>query len=489
MLGYVIFGIYALSLFLILIYSLAQAHLTYSYLRSKKEKREIPSLPDLLPKVTVQLPIFNELYVVERLLRKVAELDYPSHLLEIQVLDDSTDECLELSRKLVDELAATGLDIKLIERPDRTGFKAGALAYGLERASGEFIAIFDADFLPPKDFLIKTLPYFQDAEIGVVQTKWEHLNQDFNVLTRLLAMALDAHFTVEQKGRNASGSFMNFNGTAGIWRKSCIDTSGGWSADTLTEDLDLSYRAQLKGWKMKYLEEFTSPAEIPAFLSAIRSQQYRWNKGGAEVARKNLVTILKSEFPFRVKFHALFHLLNTGVFIPVLVSAILSVPLLFIIADGGVSRIFLDLSAIFFTGFLLLSVFYWVSFNQHHKNPVKTIAYFLIYFPVFLSLSMGLSLFNTLAVLEGYLGIKSPFIRTPKFNIVGTETNVKKNQYLKSTLPKIALIEGLLALYFLVALWYGWQHQLYPFLPYHLLLALGFGGIFFYSVKHRVVAL
>lgn len=489
MLGYIIFGVYALSLLLILIYSLAQAHLTYSYLRSKKEDKAVPLLPKVLPKVTVQLPVFNELYVVERLLRKVAELDYPLHLLEIQVLDDSTDECLLLSRKLVHELAATGIDIKLIERPERIGFKAGALAYGLQKASGEFIAIFDADFLPEKDFLLKTIPYFEDEKIGVVQTKWEHLNQNYNVLTRLLAMALNAHFTVEQKGRNASGSFMNFNGTAGIWRMSCIETSGGWRADTLTEDLDLSYRAQLKGWKMKYLEEYTSPAEIPAFMSAIRSQQYRWNKGGAEVARKNLITILKSNFSSKVKFHALFHLLNTGVFIPVLISAILSVPLLYFIVVGAVPLVLLDLSAVFLTGFVLLSVFYWVSFNQHHRNPVRATAYFIVYFPVFLGLSMGLSLFNTLAVLEGYLGIKTPFIRTPKFNIVGRETNIKQNQYLKSSLPKIALVEGLLSLYFLIALLYGWQHQLYPFLPYHLLLTLGFGGIFFYSVKHRVVTL
>lgn len=487
--GYFIFGIYVLSLLLILIYSLAQAHLTVSYLRSKKEKSSIPSLPKQLPKVTVQLPIFNELYVVERLLRKVAEIDYPRNLLEIQVLDDSTDECLELSRKLVEELASTGLDIKLIERPERTGFKAGALAYGLKQASGEFIAIFDADFLPPKDFLVKTLPYFQNKEIGVVQTKWEHLNKNFNVLTRLLAMALDAHFSIEQKGRNAAGSFMNFNGTAGVWRKSCIQTSGGWSADTLTEDLDLSYRAQMSGWKMKYLEAFTSPAEIPAFLSAIRSQQYRWNKGGAEVARKNLVTILKSDLPFKVKFHALFHLLNTGVFIPVFVAAILSVPLLYFIADGKISRLLLDFSAVFFLGFIILSVFYWVSLRQHLENAVKTTTNFILYFPVFLSLSMGLSLFNTLAVIEGYLGIKTPFIRTPKFNIVGKSTDVKRNRYLKSSIPKIAFVEGLLAIYFAGALWYGFQNQLYPFLPYHLLLMLGFGGIFFYSLKHRVVRL
>lgn len=487
MLAYVVFGVYLLSLFAILVYSLAQGHLTFLYLRSKSVETESPTLPEKLPRVTVQLPIFNELYVVERLIRKVAEMDYPTDLLEIQVLDDSTDECLEVSRRLVDEIAKAGIDIKLVERPERTGFKAGALAYGLKKAQGDFIAIFDADFLPPKDFLLKTIPYFSNPEIGVVQTKWEHLNKNFNLLTRLLGMALDAHFSIEQKGRNSNGDFMNFNGTAGVWRRDCIETSGGWSAETLTEDLDLSYRAQLKGWKMKYLEEFTSPAEIPAFLSAIRSQQYRWNKGGAEVARKNLKTILQSDFPFHVKFHALFHLLNTGIFICVFLSAIVSVPLLYFISEGDIARTILTYSGVFFIGFILLSGFYWVTLRQRNSNAFTTTINFIFYFPIFLSLSMGLSLFNTIAVIEGYLGVKSPFIRTPKFNIVGSENRVKQNQYMRSKIPVIALFEGLLAVYFGIAVWYAWQHGLNPFIPYHLLLALGFGGIAFYSVKHSVI--
>lgn len=414
-------------------------------------------------------------------------MDYPTDLLEIQVLDDSTDECLEVSRRLVEEIAKTGIDIKLVGRPERTGFKAGALAYGLKKAKGEFIAIFDADFLPPKDFLLKTIPYFSNPEIGVVQTKWEHLNKNFNLLTRLLGMALDAHFSIEQKGRNSNGDFMNFNGTAGVWRRDCIETSGGWSAETLTEDLDLSYRAQLKGWKMKYLEEFTSPAEIPAFLSAIRSQQYRWNKGGAEVARKNLKTILQSDLPFHVKFHALFHLLNTGIFICVFLSAIVSVPLLYFISEGDIARTILTYSGVFFIGFILLSGFYWVTLRQRNSNAFTTTINFIFYFPIFLSLSMGLSLFNTIAVMEGYLGRKSPFIRTPKFNIVGSANRVKQNQYMRSKIPVIALFEGLLAVYFGFAVWYAWQHGLNPFIPYHLLLALGFGGIAFYSVKHSVI--
>ena len=486
-LGYTLFGIYVFSLLCILIYSIVQGHLTFLYVRSKKVKQVNPQLPEKLPFVTIQLPIFNELYVVERLVRKVAQMDYPLHLFEIQVLDDSTDETVELTATLVAEIKELGIDIQHIRREQRVGFKAGALEYGLKTAKGEFVAIFDADFLPEKDFLLKTISHFDNSEIGLVQTRWEHLNKNFNLLTRLLSMALDAHFSIEQKGRNSNGDFMNFNGTAGVWRKTCISDAGGWSADTLTEDLDLSYRAQLKGWKMKYLEDYTSPAEVPAFLSAIRSQQYRWNKGGAEVARKNVRTIFKSSLPFHVKVHAIFHLLNTGIFIFVFLSAIVSVPLLYFVASGDIANGIIKYSAVFFTGFVLLSSFYWVSLRQRNKNSLITSINFLFYFPIFLGLSMGLSLFNTIAVIEGYLGIRSPFVRTPKFNIVGTKNNVQQNQYMRSKIPIIAMFEGLLALYFAFALWFGWQNELYPFVPYHALLMLGFGGIFFYSVKHSVI--
>ncbi len=485
--GYFIFGVYLLCLLCILIYSLAQAHLTFLYLKSKRQKTEVVELPKELPRVTIQLPIYNELYVVERLLRKVAEMDYPTNLLQIQVLDDSTDETVELTAKLVNEITKLGIDIEHIRRPERVGFKAGALEYGMTTAKGEFIAIFDADFLPEKDFLLETLPYFKVQDIGLVQTKWEHLNKNYNVLTRLLAMALDAHFTIEQRGRNSNGDFMNFNGTAGVWRRACIETSGGWSADTLTEDLDLSYRAQLKGWKMKYLEEYTSPAEIPAFMQAVRSQQYRWNKGGAEVARKNLSTIIKSDLPFHVKFHAVFHLLNTGIFICVFLAAVASVPLLYFISKEGIGYDILMYSALFFIGFILLSVFFWVTLRQRNENALQTTLKFLIYFPVFLSLSMGLSLFNSIAVMEGYMGIRSPFIRTPKFNIIGKENNVKDNQYARSPVPIIAIFEGLLAVYFCLGIWFSFTHGLYPFIPYHAMMALGFGGIFYYSVKHSVI--
>ena len=487
-LGYAFLLIYIACMLCILVYSLAQGHLTFLYLRSKKKATDsIPELPRELPFVTVQLPVYNELYVVERLIRRVAQLDYPLDKLEIQVLDDSTDESVEVAARIIEELRETGLDIQHIRRKERAGFKAGALAFGLQQAKGEFIAIFDADFLPEKDFLLKTLPYFHDSRIGLVQTKWEHLNRDYNLLTRLLSMALDSHFTIEQRGRNSNGDFMNFNGTAGVWRRECIETSDGWSADTLTEDLDLSYRAQLKGWKMKYLEEQTSPAEIPAFIQAIRSQQYRWNKGGAEVARRNFLNVMKAKLPLHVKFHALFHLFNTGIFICVFLSAMVSVPLLYYMASKGLAAGLMKYASVFFLGFFLLSGFYWTTIRQRHTTALMTTVKFLLYFPVFLSLSMGLSLYNSIAVSEGYLGIRSPFIRTPKFNIVGKISEVTNNKYMLARPPFIVLFEALLALYFLAAIIWAVQVGYYAFVPFHVLLALGFAGITFYSIKHSFI--
>jgi cellulose synthase/poly-beta-1,6-N-acetylglucosamine synthase-like glycosyltransferase len=279
--------LYSVSLLFIFVFSLGQLNLAWHYRRQKKEKSsEVPALENY-PQVTVQLPLYNEKYVAERLIRCIASFEYPSEKLEIQVLDDSSDETVSIVENTIEQLSDE-LDIKHIRRQNREGYKAGALKYGTQIAKGEFIAIFDADFLPRKDFLLKTIPYFTDENIGVVQTRWGHVNRDYCTLTKLQAFGLDAHFSIEQSGRSAAGSFINFNGTAGIWRKSCIADAGGWSADTLTEDLDLSYRAQLKGWKFKFLEEIESPAELPVIMPAVKSQQYRWNKGAAETAKKNI---------------------------------------------------------------------------------------------------------------------------------------------------------------------------------------------------------
>ncbi|HAI41824.1 MAG TPA: glycosyl transferase family 2, partial [Maribacter sp.] len=320
-----------MSLLLIFFYSLAQLNLLINYLSQKRQNQTAPKFnlldPKEIPFVTIQLPVFNEEYVMDRLLENIAKIEYPKSKLEIQVLDDSTDDTVIATAASIAKLQETGLDIQHITRTDRSGFKAGALKEGLKIAKGEFIAIFDADFLPAADWLKKTVIYFKDEEIGVVQTRWGHLNRDYSTLTKIQAFALDAHFTLEQVGRNSKGHFINFNGTAGIWRKECILDAGNWEGDTLTEDLDLSYRAQLKNWKFKYLEDVETPAELPVVISAARSQQFRWNKGGAENFRKTVWSVITAKnIPFKTKFHGVMHLLNSSMFLCVFLVAILSIP-------------------------------------------------------------------------------------------------------------------------------------------------------------------
>jgi len=480
MLEYIIIALYSFSLLLIFLFSLGQLHLTWHYLKAKKRaKTSTPHLVDS-PIVTIQLPVFNEKYVVERLIEAVCCFDYPKNKLEIQVLDDSTDETVDIIGKKVKEWQSKGIDIKQISRSNREGFKAGALQFGLELAKGEFIAIFDADFLPKPDFLKKTLPHFSN-KIGLLQTRWGHLNKDYSMLTKLQAFGLDAHFSVEQTGRNHAGSFINFNGTGGIWRKKCIEEAGGWSADTLTEDLDLSYRAQMIGWKFKYLEDCVAPAELPVIMPAIKSQQYRWNKGAAETARKNLGKVLRSKLKWSSKLHAIFHLFNSSVFVCLLLAAILSIPMLFIKDANANLELLFDLGSIFLIGFFSISFFYWTATKRIY--PKHTGKQFIKIFPVFLTVSMGLSLHNGLAVLEGLLGFKSPFIRTPKFNIRSRKDKWQDNQYIKPTLNWLTIIEGLLSLYFIFGIGVGIYLNDWGLLIFHIMLALGFASVFYHSVK------
>jgi cellulose synthase/poly-beta-1,6-N-acetylglucosamine synthase-like glycosyltransferase len=318
--SYIILFIYALSILLIFFYGLAQFNLLINYVRNKKRIDRSAQFDfsngDVYPSVTIQLPIYNEKYVVERLLTSIAALEYPREKLEIQVLDDSADDSVIDTANLILKLANTGLDIKHMTRSNRHGFKAGALKEGLIHAKGEFIVIFDADFVPQKNWILQTIPYFKDSKIGLVQTRWGHLNRNYSVLTKIQAFALDAHFTLEQVGRNSKAHFINFNGTAGVWRKTCILDAGNWESDTLTEDLDLSYRAQLKNWKFKYLEHIETPAELPAIISAARSQQFRWNKGGAENFSKIASRVLQSDtIGFKTKAHGILHLLNSSMFL------------------------------------------------------------------------------------------------------------------------------------------------------------------------------
>ena len=437
------------------------------------------------PFVTIQLPVYNEFYVVERLIEAVSRLDYPIRKFEIQVLDDSSDDSFEIAAKKVEEVKSRGIDIVHIKRPNRKGFKAGALAYGLKIAKGEFTAIFDADFIPGEDFLKRTIPYFNDQKIGVVQTRWEHLNEDYSLLTRLQAFGLDAHFSIEQKGRNQGGHFINFNGTAGVWRNTCIEDAGGWQSDTLTEDLDLSYRAQLKGWKFKFLEEVGAPAELPAAMNALKNQQYRWTKGAAECAVKNLPKVLrKRKIGFGTKLHAIFHLMNSFIFICIICTAILSVPMLFIKQASPELGMLFKIASIFLLSFVILGYFYWVSLTRESQDKFQSFWEYMIIFPMFLSVSMGLSLHNAIAVLEGYIGRKTPFIRTPKYNIVQSSDTFKGNKYLSSKVSPITFLEAMLSVYFLGGLVVAFYLKDFGLFPFHLMLFTGFAVVCFYSFKH-----
>ncbi|NNF74431.1 MAG: glycosyltransferase [Flavobacteriaceae bacterium] len=484
--------IYSLALILIFLYALAQLNLLVNYLTAKQKNSKAPKFnlenPDEIPFVTIQLPVYNELYVMDRLLDNIAKLDYPRDKFEIQVLDDSTDESLQSTARHIAQLQESGLDIKHVLRDDRTGFKAGALKEGLKTAKGEYIAIFDADFLPNPDWLKRTIPYFKDSEIGVVQTRWGHLNRNYSLLTKVQAFALDAHFTLEQVGRNSKGHFINFNGTAGIWRKRCIIDAGNWEGDTLTEDLDLSYRAQLKNWKFKYLEEVETPAELPVVISAARTQQFRWNKGGAENFRKMLWRILKSKnVPFKTKLHGILHLLNSSMFLFVLIVALLSIPMLYIKNEYAHLKTYFIAMSFFVVSTLIFFICYWFMFKRTYGSGTKSFIQYIVMFITFFSIAMGFSLHNSIAVLEGHLGKKSEFIRTPKFNISSLSDSWKGNKYLKKGLSAHVIIEGLLVLYFGFGLYsafvVGDQGGDFGLFPFHLMLFFGFGFVFLKSIK------
>ena len=483
--------IYTLALSLIFLYSLAQLSLLLNYLKAKKQvdnslKFNLKN-PLEIPTVTVQLPLYNELYVVERLLDNIALMDYPKDKLEIQVLDDSTDESINNTKEKIKELQATGLDIKHITRADRTGFKAGALKEGLLIAKGEFIAIFDSDFLPKSDWLKKTIPYFKNENIGVVQTRWGHINRDYSILTRIQAFALDFHFILEQVGRNFGHHFINFNGTAGVWRKACILDAGNWQGDTLTEDLDLSYRAQLKKWEFKYLEEVETPAELPIAISAARSQQFRWNKGAAENFQKLYWKLLKDPtVSIKTKFHSFFHLLNSSMFLLVLLIAVLSVPVLYIQNTNPAYSGYLNVVAFFAVSTVIFFGCYWVTYKRIHGGGLKNFIKYIGMFFTFFSIAMGFSVHNSLAVLEGHFGKKSEFIRTPKFNVDKLKNNWKNNIYLSDKLSVNMIIETILCLYFGFAIYSAFVVNNYGLLLFHIMLFLGFGFVAFKSLFAKI---
>ena len=476
-----IIGLYLLIMLMLFMYSMGQLHLTFAYLKAKRNNNSKPATLHKHPFVTVQLPIYNEEYVIERLIDSVCNLDYPQDKLEIQVLDDSNDESVDLVKQKVKEYQAKGINIKHIRRPLRVGFKAGALAYGLKESKGEFVAIFDADFVPPIDFLLKTIPHFDSDNIGVVQTRWGHINQEYSLFTKIQAFALNAHFSVEQTGRNYSKSFINFNGTAGVWRISCIEDAGGWSAETLTEDLDLSYRAQIKGWEFKFLEEVETPAELPVIMPAIKSQQYRWNKGAAETAVKNLRKVFASSLSLKTKLHATFHLLNSSIFVLLLIGGIISLPVLYIKYLHPEIDFYFHLASILLLGFMSIGFFFWVSFKKAPYTKSKD--RFIPSFVAFMTISMGLSFHNAMAVLEGLLGKKTPFIRTPKFNSTSKKALIKGNKYVSKKVNLNTIVEMVLGIYFLAGVVMGIYINDIGLLAFHAMLAIGLLTVSYQSIK------
>jgi len=482
--------LYALALTFVLFHSLTDAHLIYHYLVSPGKKKKFVPFGTNQPFVTIQLPVYNEVYVAERLIDVVAAIDYPAEKIEIQVLDDSTDETTEVIAKKVAGLQQANINVHHIRRATREGFKAGALKHGLSLAKGELIAIFDADFLPSKDFLQKTTPYFEDQHVGMVQTKWGHINKNSSLLTSLQAIALDGHFSIEQTGRNAAGYFINFNGTGGVWRKDCILDAGNWEEDTLTEDLDLSYRAQLKGWKFLYLEDVTTPAELPPVISAFRSQQFRWAKGGAETARKNLKKVLTSHLPFSVKWHGLFHLIYSFGFVSIIISMILSVPLIAVRINYPQYQSFFKATNIIAISFLIYVIHYFISYSKNTAGSFgKKLFGFIIRFPLFVSLFVGVSLNNAIGILQGYGGIKSAFVRTPKFNTTSAQHQLYSNRYTHIRIGWTTILEGLLSVYFLFGITLSLHIKEYVMIPILGIGFIGFAIVFISTLTERKLTL
>jgi cellulose synthase/poly-beta-1,6-N-acetylglucosamine synthase-like glycosyltransferase len=470
---------YFVSLFILFVFGCHGFIMIFYYNKYRNSPPAPSNRLELDSTITIQLPLYNELYVVERLIEKVCEIDYPKDKLEIQVLDDSTDETVNISARMVELKQKEGFNIKHIRRDNRIGFKAGALKEGLKTASGEFIAIFDADFIPHKDFLKKTLSFFCDEKIGMVQTRWEHLNGNYSILTKAQALALDGHFVIEQTVRNKAGFFINFNGTGGMWRKSCIVDAGNWHDDTLTEDLDLSYRAQLNGWRFVFLKDFTSPAELPSEINALKSQQFRWTKGAIETAKKILPLVWKSKVPLRVKLQSTFHLTNNLVFPFILLVAILNVPLIFVKNSGSHEAYFAILS-LFVLAFVSSFLFYLYAQKDIHSDWRKKI----VLFPLFMAGSMGFAVNNSRAVFEGLLNRKSEFVRTPKFNVESDKNSFIGSRYRTKKLGMSTIVELMLAVYCLIGIASSIYFLEIAALPFQILFFVGFSFVSLTSIKH-----
>jgi cellulose synthase/poly-beta-1,6-N-acetylglucosamine synthase-like glycosyltransferase len=461
---------YFFVLIILAVYGWHRYYLVYVYLKHKDERPHPDAQFDTLPLVTIQLPLYNEMYVVDRLVEAVCRIEYPRDRLEIQVLDDSTDETTEIAELAVRRFAAQGIDIKYIHRTDRSGYKAGALDAALRVAQGRFIAIFDADFIPNPDFLKQTIHYFTNDKIAMVQTRWGHVNEDYSLLTKIQAILLDAHFVLEHGARHRAGCFFNFNGTAGIWRRDAIGDAGGWQHDTLTEDLDLSYRAQLRGWQFVFLPDHVAPAELPVEMNAFKSQQHRWAKGSIQTFLKLMPHILRSNQPTKVKAEAFFHLSANFNYPLMCVLSVLMAPSMVIRYNMGWYEMLLIDIPLFFAATASVANFYMVC--QRELYPT-TWTERLRYLPFLMSIGIGLAVNNTRAVLEALFHKPSEFARTPKYHIEngGDEWIGKKYRQSVSIQP---MIEMALGIYFTGTLFYALANGIYGTVPFLMLFQIGF---------------
>jgi cellulose synthase/poly-beta-1,6-N-acetylglucosamine synthase-like glycosyltransferase len=444
--------------------------LVYLYYKHRdKRTTEPPGRFEELPRVTVQLPIFNEQYVVERLLEAICKLEYPREMLDIQVLDDSTDETVEVARGLVERYAALGNPITYHHRTNREGYKAGALAEGMKTAKGEFIVIFDADFTPPEDFVLRTIHHFTDPRTGMVQTRWTHINRNYSFLTQVEAILLDGHFVLEHSGRARAGLFFNFNGTAGVWRRKAIEEAGGWQHDTLTEDTDLSYRAQLMGWKFIYLQDVECPAELPVEMTAFKTQQARWAKGLMQTGMKILPRVMRSDAPLHAKIEAWYHLTANISYPLMVVLSVLLLPAMIIrFYQGWFQMLYIDLP-LFMASTFSISSFYLVS--QRELFP-RSWPRALLYLPFLMALGIGLTITNTKAVLEALVGKQSAFARTPKYRVVSRQDRVGSKY--RKRLGWVPWVELLVGSYFAMTVYYAVDNENYITVPFLLLFVVGY---------------
>ena len=460
---------YFFVLLILAVYGWHRYYLVYVYMKHKHEQPQPKASFDALPVVTIQLPLYNEMYVVDRLVDAVCEIEYPRELLEIQVLDDSTDETTQIAELAVRRHAMQGIDIKYIHREDRTGFKAGALDEGLKVARGNFVAIFDADFIPKPDFLLRTINYFTDDKVALVQARWGHVNEDYSLLTKIQAVLLDAHFVLEHGSRNRGGCFFNFNGTAGIWRRDAIYDGGGWQHDTLTEDLDLSYRAQLRGWKFIFLPHLVAPAEVPVEMNSFKSQQHRWAKGSIQTCKKLLPQILRANIPLGVKAEAFFHLTANFNYPLMCVLSMLLGPSMAIRYNMGWYEMLLIDAPLFFAATASVANFYIVCQRELHTDWVTR----LKYLPFLMSIGIGLTVNNTRAVFEALFNQQSEFARTPKYRIEGRSDEWIGKKYRQSFLVQ-PMIELALGLYFTATVFYALANGIYATIPFLMLFQVGF---------------